>query len=162
MSFWQGLKGVLTRPTADWYADKLAFIGLNVNGDANHSYGFLWNDSQPAVNFFVYKLTISSANQNDLYQGFPISTKSGTQQQHAYPVMLNAGTPPGHTYTVGGLSPNVANDCPMLIAEQLQLDPIILDAAFPMVIIPPNMGFAISPSGGGGINWFASFWYVWK
>jgi hypothetical protein len=162
MAFWQALKGVLTHSTPDWFIDKLAFISVNCNGDPNHSWVYLWNDSTPPVSFFIYKLTISSANTNDLWQGFPQGTNPGTVQQHAYPVNLASATPPGHTYTVGGSSPNVGFDCPLQVAQSLQLDPIVLDAHFPLFIVAPNSGFAISPSGGGGINFFVTFWYVYK
>jgi hypothetical protein len=161
MAFWSGLKGVLTHSTPDWYVQSLAFTNGQCSGDpgGNACGVILWNASQPAVTFYIYKFVIWSPNIPNQIYCYPVGSKAGTVYNTGYPVVAQQGTPPGTVYTWKGAGTSDYQHVPMTI-ELDQNSTEIDDANFPLIGIPPNSGFnwdSFSNSG-FGIN----IWYLWR
>jgi hypothetical protein len=161
MAFWHPLKGVLSHSTPDWYVDRLAYCGTLVNGSNPEKWMTFWNDSKPGVNFYVYKIVLSDLTNFDDYQFIPTQQLVGSFRVGAFPVLLSGSTPPGKMY-FGNFAtiPSQTNSIGFQVSCGSQA-PAILDASFPLFVIPPNSGIAIA--GTAATDQFATtFWYVWK
>jgi hypothetical protein len=160
MAFWGPLKGVLTHSTPDWYADKLAWTVGNCTNGIGASGVLLWNDSSPAVNFYVYRFLISDPNYPGEIIGYFQQSIIGSLYNHAYPVVLNTGTPPGKVYNFTGNIPADQQHVPFDFSFNAT-STLDVPSDSPLFVIPPNSGFVFQDTG-TATGFHVNFWYVWR
>jgi hypothetical protein len=160
MPWWQPLKGVLSRTTPEWYVQNLAMVGVSQVDNTPETAVCLWNNSSTGAYFYVYALLLAMTNSNDTYIGQFVGTPPGTLQGAASPVIGNQANPPGQIYVGVVAQPSVIRVVPFLIDMQ-SFTTYYWSSPFPLIVIPPNMGFALAGTGGTDV-WNMTFWYVWK
>jgi hypothetical protein len=161
MAWWQPLKGLLSRPTPDWYVDRLAYVGSSaVNIGAHFNSFTLWNNSNPPAYFYVYGLFLGMAQGSDMVFGLPRGDQPSSTPNTPTPVIANQGSPPGLLYQESLANTPHLDNAPIQIwcAQGILA---VLYGQLPLTVIPPNNGFQVIPNGQqAGMS--CTFYYVWK
>lgn len=164
MAWWQSLKGVLTRPTPDWYVDRMATAYGQGSNLGSKGGCLLWNNSKPPVNFYVYAMVLTSDIDKQPFEiQFVNSTLGGVQFGNAMPVYYNGATPPGVVYAFDGAVTNTGQGIAIALGE-VAGQAFNLGWGFPLFVIPPNIGLSVwvNDPGAASVDFFANWWFLWK
>jgi hypothetical protein len=158
MRIWWPGKGTWTHSTPDWFTDQLAFGSGQNNGAAGSVSIQLFNNSEPAVYFYLYGLQVDYGVSGQLYAQINEGPQ-GTFFNNCFPVIADRGQPPGAVYS--GASPSGASLIAIPWTWQGDQPTAPYFSPFPMAVIPPGYGFLIY-NGFGSAALIATFWYVWR
>lgn len=153
-------KGVVTTNYPEWNLDNLAWISGACSGALNNQSLLFWNDSNPPVRFYCYKLIITTTQAaNSANFGFapnPVLTSNHTR--FPFPVKTGAPTPPGQMNNINETLSTIdgAANLPLI-----NTSPLVMEAHFPIFVLGPNSGMEIGPDA-ASISFGCQLWYVWK
>jgi hypothetical protein len=144
-------KGTLVRPTPDFYIDQLAIVGGGFTLSSANDVTFdLYNNTQPAAYFHVYKIWVF--NDGEGSNAMSIQVGHGANfVTNAFPIVFDAGSPAGQLYqdqaaqVVPSLTiyPTAAPYGSYFVGGDEAAAQHPLGAAGPIAVIPPGYSLRI-------------------
>lgn len=154
MSIFSRPKGTIVTPFPEWDSGAMAQGGCNtfLTPSAGSNVG-LYNNAIQGLRFFIYMLTTSSFNNDDLAMFF-ISGTLGTLVGPCIAIESGASAPYGEIY-VGAAKRPVP---PSSVTYGSQSQSIVVGQNWPIAILRPGYSLVIQ-SDGTGDEMNVSFWY---